>query len=355
MSQDVAFSACNSALTAGAFGDASGYGSVSALPEGEFSDYADRASLLVIGGSADEEERWSGLARAAGGRLLDCVPLEQAAMRLAVTVDVDAMLLLCRGDEPGLDRLIVRLDALALNAGTKLLVRARLEGLDRLYGLVAAPGAMLLCEGDDSELALALCGALASQRRLIHLHDHGRSEPEGDRLERLTDELGRLARTIEALVQDRAPVLPMTQRREGVGAMFSSPRADYAPPQPENGIDPWPIDAAQVRALLRARRMRDPLFPPDLFADPAWDIMLDLLAAHLEGRFVSVSSLCIAAAVPPTTALRWIRQLTDRELLERREDPEDGRRIFIVLSEPGLLAMRRWFAASRGHLQDAVG
>jgi hypothetical protein len=41
----------------------------------------------------------------------------------------------------------------------------------------------------------------------------------------------------------------------------------------------------------------------DLFADPGWDILLDLYAARQEGKQVSVSSLCIAAAVPPTTAL----------------------------------------------------
>jgi hypothetical protein len=44
--------------------------------------------------------------------------------------------------------------------------------------------------------------------------------------------------------------------------------------------------------------MREQFFGPDLFADPAWDILLDLYAARLEQQRVAVSSLCIAAAVP---------------------------------------------------------
>ena len=68
-----------------------------------------------------------------------------------------------------------------------------------------------------------------------------------------------------------------------------------------------------------------------------------------------MSSLCIAAAVPPTTALRWIRQLTERGLLMRQADPEDGRRIFIALSEEGVKAVNRWFEESRSLFLSAAG
>jgi DNA-binding transcriptional ArsR family regulator len=107
------------------------------------------------------------------------------------------------------------------------------------------------------------------------------------------------------------------------------------------------ITATQIRDLLRARRIRADFLPGDLFADPAWDMMLDLLAAQLEHERVSVSSLCIAAAVPPTTALRWIRTLTDKGLVERQADPHDGRRVFIALAQEAADALTRWFGASR--------
>lgn len=100
-----------------------------------------------------------------------------------------------------------------------------------------------------------------------------------------------------------------------------------------------PIDAAMIRRLLRLRRDRDRFFPAEIFADPAWDMLLDLTAARLEGKQVPVSSLCIAAAVPTTTALRWVRSLTEAGLLVREIDPSDARRSHIRLSDAASAAM----------------
>jgi len=102
---------------------------------------------------------------------------------------------------------------------------------------------------------------------------------------------------------------------------------------------------ATIRAMIRARRMRDHYFSGELFADPAWDMLLDLLLARLERRTVAVSSLCIAAAVPPTTALRWIKRLTDEGIFVRTADPRDGRRVFIDLSEEAADAMATYINA----------
>ena len=74
-------------------------------------------------------------------------------------------------------------------------------------------------------------------------------------------------------------------------------------------------------------------------------MLLDLFAAELEDSRVSVSSLCIAAAVPPTTALRWITNMTEAGLLQREADPGDRRRAFIVLTPKAGRAMREYFNA----------
>jgi hypothetical protein len=126
------------------------------------------------------------------------------------------------------------------------------------------------------------------------------AEP-AQRLFQLTDELGRLAGEIADRAKSRF------------------------------GGDSGP-DAKFVRALIRQRQRRVAAFGADLFADPVWDMMLDLLAARLEGRPVSTSSLCIAAGVPSTTALRWIRLLTERGLFVRAPDPRDRRGVLIELS-----------------------
>ena len=95
--------------------------------------------------------------------------------------------------------------------------------------------------------------------------------------------------------------------------------------------------------MVRLRRRRDQLFAGELFADPAWDILLDLTAARAEHTRVSVTSLCIASGVPPTTALRWISQMVEAGLLVRVEDESDRRRAFIELSDKAADSMARYF------------
>jgi hypothetical protein len=99
-----------------------------------------------------------------------------------------------------------------------------------------------------------------------------------------------------------------------------------------------------VRAVIRARRLRARYFPEELFADPAWDMLLDLLQAELSHLRVPVSSLCIAAAVPATTALRWLKTMVQEKLFVRRADPHDGRRVFVELAPETSFALRRYFA-----------
>lgn len=102
--------------------------------------------------------------------------------------------------------------------------------------------------------------------------------------------------------------------------------------------------ARMIRRMIRRRRLRNEIFPLELFADPAWDILLELTVARLEGAPVPVSSLCIAAAVPTTTALRWINTMIDAGWLARRSDPKDRRRVLIELSPEGWQLMSNYFA-----------
>ena len=88
-----------------------------------------------------------------------------------------------------------------------------------------------------------------------------------------------------------------------------------------------------AREVIASRRLITRYFDADLFADPAMDILLDLYAAAEEGKKVCTSSACIAAAVPSTTALRWIARLKAAQLIEERPDPADGRRKWLSLTK----------------------
>lgn len=102
-------------------------------------------------------------------------------------------------------------------------------------------------------------------------------------------------------------------------------------------------DPHLVRSIIRSRQMRLRFFDHELFADPAWDMLLDLTAARGEHLRVSVTSLCIASGVPTTTALRWIKVLEQSGLVRRIEDEADRRRAFVCLTERGIDAMTQYF------------
>ena len=99
----------------------------------------------------------------------------------------------------------------------------------------------------------------------------------------------------------------------------------------------------EVRKVLRARRERARFFDPGLFADPAWDILLELFASSLADQRTTLTSACAAAGVPVTTALRWVRNLEDAGLVKRHEDPLDRRRFYLTLSLDAALAMASYF------------
>lgn len=100
---------------------------------------------------------------------------------------------------------------------------------------------------------------------------------------------------------------------------------------------------ALVRQLIRQRRARERYFDSALFSDPAWDILLDLTIARAEHSRVSVTSLCIASSVPPTTALRWIKEMVNNGLLKRTKDQSDRRRVFVELTDSAANAMADLF------------
>lgn len=105
------------------------------------------------------------------------------------------------------------------------------------------------------------------------------------------------------------------------------------------------VSEKDVRTILKHRRRRDEFFDGGLFADPAWDILLELYAAALGQLRVSTGSVCAGASVPATTALRWIKVLEAKDLIERKGDPLDGRRQYLSLSATALDALKNYFNA----------
>lgn len=79
-------------------------------------------------------------------------------------------------------------------------------------------------------------------------------------------------------------------------------------------------------------------------------MLLALYSFPQKGERLSVSSLCYAADVPPTTALRWAVLLGQKKLVIRERDLCDGRRMFVKLSPEGHEAMTRYLSKIHSRL-----
>lgn len=205
--------------------------------------------------------------------------------------------------------------ALPRHADLPLVVLAGPDDAEAV-GLLLERRLILLDEAGEG-----LEAALAGIRPAASLADAGNRFDEADRLASLRRDAERIAAAL----------------------------AELAATRPADAGEPRPVTAARIRAHIKARRLRERFLPADLFADPAWDMLLDLAAARLEGTMVSVSSLCIAGNVPTTTALRWIKTLVDRGLVLRTPDPDDARRSFIHLAPQTVPALEACLAAVLNH------
>ncbi|PAL25911.1 winged helix DNA-binding protein [Sphingopyxis sp. GW247-27LB] len=100
--------------------------------------------------------------------------------------------------------------------------------------------------------------------------------------------------------------------------------------------------AAIAQSEFHNRRRRDSLIRYDLFAEPAWDMLLDLYIQYHRGQPVAVDRLCTVAATASTTALRWLALLIERELVIRSSAAEDDGIVRVALSERGIGEMERY-------------
>lgn len=242
---------------------------------------------------------------------------------------------------------LARLDLRAANTGAQLVVSTTVEALDDVFACMDQSNPQLLVDPSRAERVIALGRVLARVPEL-RLRELG----EGDRLMllRLTEQVAQIAERLDHL-GDPAQGHDSAFRFQAFKRDFANPPGNSigAPAEDEGARltrqtrPPLP-DPRLLRRILRQRQLRARFFDGDLFADPAWDMLLDLTAARAEHKRVSVTSLCIASCVPPTTALRWIGQLTEAGLIERVEDDTDRRRAFLVLTDRAADAMARYFA-----------
>ncbi len=230
-----------------------------------------------------------------------------------------------------------QLDMRAARSGTQLVVSTSMGSLDDVFGCLDQSAAQILVSPSRADRVIALGRLLTAEgSRVRELSDHDRMS-----LLRLTEQVTQIAQQLETLsgpLDDETVVKASAFSFDGEGLR------DPARQKQTRKTRPALPDPRLVRKIIRQRQMRGRFFQSELFADPAWDMLLDLTAARVEHKRVSVTSLCLASGVPPTTALRWISQMTELGLFSRAEDDTDRRRAFITISDKACDAMAHFFA-----------
>ncbi|MFM5917668.1 MAG: winged helix DNA-binding protein [Novosphingobium sp.] len=295
--------------------------------------FADRAHLR---GQIGDDAEAAGLRLMQSGEISELLTGEARPLGDVVVVD-------CPGSDAACLAALARLDMRAAQAGSQMVVSTSLAALDDVFGCLDQSGAQILVDPTRGERVLAIGRALvdAGASRVRELSDEDRLA-----LLRLTEQVAEIAQRLDRL----GPAPALAPEGETSAFRFESPKSAYVGADNDQSDrlvraarPPLP-DPRLVRRIIRQRQLRARFFDADLFADPAWDMLLDLTAARAEHTRVSVTSLCIASGVPPTTALRWIGQMIDGGLLERVEDETDRRRAFITLTDKAADMMARYFA-----------
>lgn len=296
-----------------------------------------RPPVWIVGDMSAAYADMQSAAEASGLRVARRITLGEAATALRnrphgtlVMMDLD--------DEPTplQCQLLDRLDAGANDNAQPAVISFPVHAIDGVTAAISAPFVNLLCAPSFAERVAAISLARIPVSQQLQEVD---GAVDAVRLQQLADEVGRIARVLSSFAEPSISPLPAAVSDGLIG--YRAGPAAHRPALPQT------IRADDIRTMLRLRRQRDHLFAGELFADPAWDMMLDLMAARIERLKVAVSSLCIAAAVPPTTALRWIRTLTELGIFVRVADPTDGRRVFIELSDAAASAVLNFLGEAK--------
>lgn len=271
--------------------------------------------------------------------------LNEAGFQLEFSAGLDALLENCQAlsgdvvllDVPTVDaRLLAALSEIDMcisASATRLVVSTTIDALDDIFACMDQSSPQILIAPSRAERVVAL-GRLIGEIPGHHVNDL--SHEDRITLLRLSEQVDQIAKRLEGLESEGGPQL---SEHKSAFFGFENPEQGAMPARPSLP------DPRMVREIIRRRQARARFFDSELFADPAWDMLLDLTAADAEHRRVSVTSLCIASGVPTTTALRWVRELTKAGVFERVKDTTDKRRAFISLSDRSREAMANYFAS----------
>ncbi|MBO9712438.1 response regulator [Sphingomonas sp.] len=165
---------------------------------------------------------------------------------------------------------------------------------------------------------IALLNALTDAAGTWRSLERDRAVREG-LAERFRQLEGGLATALREMAEIRAPLPAPAPPMRAIGA----PGVDRA----------WEV--LQSRRLVAEARALDRLLARHALDTVGWRVMLAMFEADANAGEASATNIALACGASASAGLRRIGDLADRGLLDRREDPGDGRRIMLRLTDTG--------------------
>lgn len=120
--------------------------------------------------------------------------------------------------------------------------------------------------------------------------------------------------------------------------------AEQVPPERADMVE-------EAKNILVRRKTRSSIFPPSMFDELVWELLLALYIADAERREVTIGGLIQESDGASTTALRWFDYLVAQKLVERRTNPADQRSILARITDLGRSKLEQYLTET---LQKAV-
>ena len=183
---------------------------------------------------------------------------------------------------------------------------------------------------------------------LVHNHPSGDHTPSAEDVA-TTQRLDQLGRALGVEILDHIIVTAARTHHLIAGdKMSDKPARNWAM---FFRSEPSGDDAADLRALrnaevtFRRRILRSQILDgSEHFGEPAWDILLDLFIHEAKDQRLSMSALCVTAAIPTSSAMKLIQRMCDDGILQRSPDTADGRRSLINIAPTVAHRLRAYFA-----------
>lgn len=138
----------------------------------------------------------------------------------------------------------------------------------------------------------------------------------------------------------------LAQELQALKGLLTSPAASSPEkPQTDKTEEQKPFTRERFLSLIQSNEIKKKIFKDDLFSDPVWNMLLELMQHELQGQNAAASSLYFSSGAPMSTASRRLAEMESAGLIERKIDEHDKRRQIVKIKPETYRLIEAYFRA----------